>query len=91
VGFRISNPLKCIVEDLHESFLIVLAGLRLDFAHDDRSEHRNHPPILLADGQYFVLGDSHDDSKDSREFGPVSEDLLLGKVIATFASGERTR
>jgi Signal peptidase, peptidase S26 len=35
-----------------------------------------------------VLGDNRDDIKDSRDFGPVSEDLLLGKVIAT---GERTR
>ena len=56
-----------------------------------RSERRNHPPILLADDQYFVLGDNRDDSRDSREFGPVSENLLLGKVVATFASGERAR
>jgi signal peptidase I len=56
-----------------------------------RSERRNHPPIRLADGQCFVLGDNRDDSEDSREFGPVSEDLLLGKVVATFATGERTR
>ena len=56
-----------------------------------KTKQRNHPPIRLATGQYFVLGDNRDDSKDSRDFGPVSEDLLLGKVIATFATGDRIK
>ncbi len=56
-----------------------------------KSEHRNCPPVRLSAGQYFVLGDNRDDSEDSREFGPVSEDLILGKVIAIFPTGERSR
>ena len=56
-----------------------------------KSERRNLPPIRLSDRQYFVLGDNRDDSEDSREFGPVSDDLLLGKVIATLATGPRAR
>lgn len=56
-----------------------------------KSERRNLPPIRLLDGQYFLLGDNRDDSEDSREFGPVSGDLLLGRVIATFATGPRAK
>ena len=56
-----------------------------------KSERRNLPPIRLLDGQYFLLGDNRDDSEDSREFGPASGDLLLGRVIATFATGPRAK
>ncbi len=56
-----------------------------------KGAHRNHPPNRLSGGQYFGLGDNRDDSEHSRQFGPVSGDLLLGKVIATLATGERIR
>jgi len=47
----------------------------------------------LGDNFPRYLGETKpvDDSEDSREFGPVPEDLLLGKVIATFATGERIK
>jgi signal peptidase I len=47
----------------------------------DKSENRNHPLIRLEAGQYFVLGDNRDESADSRAWGPLHEDLILGKVI----------
>jgi type IV secretory pathway protease TraF len=42
-------------------------------------------------GETIEIRENRDDSEDSREFGPVSDDLLLGKVIATFATGLRAR
>lgn len=56
-----------------------------------KGSYRDHPRIRLPAGQYFLLGDNRDDSYDSREFGPISEDLFLGKVIAVLPTGARRK
>jgi signal peptidase I len=44
------------------------------------SHLRDLPPVLLGDGQYFMLGDNRDHSSDSRAWGPVDFSLLKGRA-----------
>ena len=49
-----------------------------DYAYGETSDYEE---ITLDDDKYFILGDNRPISKDSRYFGPVKEDEIIGKVI----------
>jgi signal peptidase I len=42
------------------------------------------PPVKVRDASFFVIGDNLDKSYDSRAFGVISKDSIIGKVICIF-------
>ncbi|HEU0023711.1 MAG TPA: signal peptidase I [Thermoleophilaceae bacterium] len=40
--------------------------------------------IGIPDGYYFMMGDNRGESADSREWGPIPEDSMIGKAFATY-------
>jgi signal peptidase I len=50
---------------------------------------RSFGPVVLGNGEYFAMGDNRDNSKDSRYFGIVKRDLIVGKAVGVVASVDK--
>lgn len=47
---------------------------------------RSFGPVTVPQGSYFMMGDNRDNSRDSRYFGFVARDQIVGRALAVVAS-----
>lgn len=50
------------------------------------SKRDNFGPIQIPDGRYFMMGDNRDDSADSRYWGTLDQNLIVGRPLFIFWS-----
>lgn len=57
-----------------------------EYTRGDATESYDINKWILSENEYFVLGDNRyrTSSRDSRIFGPIEEENIVGKVIKTF-------
>lgn len=46
--------------------------------------------ITLKEDEYFVLGDNRIDSLDSRSYGPIKEENIIGKLVVIYPSKDNS-
>jgi signal peptidase I len=51
-----------------------------DFPHNAMPPGEFIGPIVVGDNQLFVMGDNRPNSSDSRVFGPIEQDLVVGQA-----------
>lgn len=59
-------------------------GVRLDEDYLRSISSTNMHPVRLGEGEYFVMGDNRTGSQDSRHWGPLPADHIIGKVWAIY-------
>lgn len=61
---------------------ILIDGEPLDEPYlDEGVTTGDFDPVTVPEGHYFMMGDNRGDSRDSRFFGPIAEETIVGRAF----------
>jgi signal peptidase I len=55
-----------------------------DLSAFDLPTQEDWGPVEVPDGRYFMMGDNRNDSKDSRSWGSIQRDQIIGRAFVTY-------
>lgn len=71
--------------------VVYIDGKILDEPYLKFTPHGNFGPFLIPEDHLFVMGDNRDNSADSRYWGALPEDLVIGEALIIYWSYIPTR
>ena len=85
--------LRDVAEDPHPVLAIEHLGASDHYvmALPGRAALRSFGPYVVPANEYFMMGDSRDNSFDSRFFGPVARDRIIGRAAGVIVSFDPSR
>jgi len=81
------------VEMVGRTVYVNSKALKEDYTQyiDPNSIYEHFGPVTVAPDSYFAMGDNRDNSQDSRFWGSVPRDYILGKALVIYWSFETPR